>query len=142
MPAAGNGGGYKHHHHNKPVQEFSDNFAFDRKIKESCIGLKPCTQSLLLELHTDEDKELIADSITQWSNQYCDGRMMSPGTKREYITSLAYLSRYVNKRHSGGQYKAFKQMTHEDILDGYLRSQKREFKDDPDEKWINTHKIL
>jgi hypothetical protein len=35
-----------------------------------------------------------------------------------------------------------KKMTHEDILEGYLRSQKREFKDDPDEKWINTHKIL
>jgi hypothetical protein len=40
-------GGHKHH---KPVQEFSDNFALDRKIKEACIGLKPSTQHLLLEL--------------------------------------------------------------------------------------------
>jgi hypothetical protein len=95
MPAATKGGGYKHHHHNKPVQEFSDNFAFDRKIKESYMGLKPSTQRLLLELHTDEDKDMIADFITQRSNQYCDGRMMSPSTKRIYIISLAYLARYM-----------------------------------------------
>lgn len=30
-------------------------------------------------------------------------------------------------------------MTKEDIVDGYLRSLKRESSDDPEEKWVNTH---
>jgi hypothetical protein len=30
-------------------------------------------------------------------------------------------------------------MTKEDIVDGYLKSLKREFSDDPEQKWVNTH---
>jgi integrase len=124
--------GYKHH---KPVQEFvSNNVALDRKIKEACIGLKPSTQHLLLELPRDEDKELIADYIIEWANTYGNGLMMSPNTKVGYITSLVYLSRFLN--HS----KSFKQMTREDIIDGYLKGIKREFKDDPDQRWVNTYR--
>lgn len=31
-------------------------------------------------------------------------------------------------------------MTREDIIDGYLKSLKREFADDPEQKWVNTYK--
>jgi hypothetical protein len=55
----------KGHKHYKPIEEFSNNFAIDRKIKEACIGLKPCTQHLLMELPTDEDRELIATYIIE-----------------------------------------------------------------------------
>jgi hypothetical protein len=46
----------KGHKHYKPIQEFTtiNNLALDRKIKEAGIGLKPCTQHLLMELPTDE----------------------------------------------------------------------------------------
>jgi hypothetical protein len=29
-------------------------------------------------------------------------------------------------------------MTKEDIVDGYLKSLKREFSDDPEQKWVNA----
>jgi hypothetical protein len=121
--------------HYKPIQEFTtNNLALDRKIKEACIGLRPCTQHLLMELPTDEDRELIADYIIEWANTYGNGIMMSVNTKIGYITSLVYLSRYV------GHKKSFKQMTREDIIDGYLKSIKRDFSQDPDQKWVNTYK--
>jgi hypothetical protein len=124
--------GYKHY---KPVQQFVfNNVALDRKIKEACIGLKPSTQYLLLELPRDEDKELIADYIIDWSNSYGNGLMMSPNTKLEYITTLVYLSRFL------GHKKSFRDMGREDIIDGYLKSLKREFKDDSDQKWVNTYR--
>lgn len=127
-------GQHKQHKHNKPVSEFSDNFALDRKIKEPCIGLKPSTQRLLLELPRDENRELIANYIIDWANTYGNGLMMSPNTKLGYITSLVYLSR------SLGHAKTFKQMTHEDIIDGYLKSIRREFAEDPEQKWVNTYR--
>jgi integrase len=119
---------------NKPVQEFCPNdFALDRKIKEeACKGLKPADERLLLELR-DEDKELIADFIIDWSNQYGNGFVMSPATKRGYITSLVYLSRYLEHK------KSFREMAKQDIVDGYLRSLKRSFAEDPEQKWINTY---
>jgi hypothetical protein len=53
---------------NKPVQEFCpNNFALDRKVKEACKEVKPADERLLLEL-SDEDKELIADFIIEWSD--------------------------------------------------------------------------
>jgi hypothetical protein len=117
-------GGHKHRH--KPIEEFSSNFALDRKIKEAGIGLKPSTQRLLLELPKGEEKELIADYILQWSIDYGNVLMMSTSTKLGYITSLVYLSRYLHHA------KSFREMTREDIIDGYLKAFKREFKDDPD----------
>lgn len=71
---------------NNPVQEFCpNNFALDRKIKEACIGLKPADERLFLELR-DEDKELIANYIIDWSDQYGQGLMMSPSTNRGYTS--------------------------------------------------------
>lgn len=54
----GSGGGGVGFKHNKPVQEFSNtgNFALDIKQREVCIGLKPTTQRLLLELSHEERK--------------------------------------------------------------------------------------
>jgi hypothetical protein len=88
----------KGHKHYKPIQEFTtiNNLALDRKIKEACIGLKPCTQHLLMELPTDEDRELIANYIIEWANTYGNGIMMSVNTKIGYITSLVYLSRSIS----------------------------------------------
>jgi hypothetical protein len=67
ITAAANNNRSRHHRRGKPVQEFSDNFALDRKIKEAIKGLKPSPQYLLLGF-SDEDKELIADFILDWSN--------------------------------------------------------------------------
>lgn len=60
----------KWHRRNQPVQEFVINkFALDRKIKESCKGLMPETQWLIKrEIESDQDKELVADFILQWSD--------------------------------------------------------------------------
>ena len=107
----------KGHKHYKPIQEFAtNNVALDRKLKEACIGLKPCTQHLLMELPTDEDRELIANYIIEWANTYGNGIMMSVNTKISYITSLVYLSSFLHHT------KSFKLMTKEDIIDGYLKS--------------------
>lgn len=72
--------GYIYH---KPVQEHSNNFVLGRKINEVCRELKPSIQRMLLELR-DEDKELTADFISDWPNQYDNGLMMSSDTKRGY----------------------------------------------------------
>jgi hypothetical protein len=66
---------------NKPVEQFSDNFALDRKIKDACTGIKPAIQRLLMELPRDEDKEVTADYILQWTIDYDNGQSMSPNTK-------------------------------------------------------------
>ncbi len=55
--------------------------------------------------------------------------MMRPNTKRVYIDSLEYLSRYLNYK------KSFKEMTREDIVEGYLKSLKKTFDEDQEEKW-------
>jgi hypothetical protein len=132
MTAAGGGGGHKHH---KPVQQFSskNDFALDAKIRVACFDLKPSMQGLLLDLPTDEDRELIADYILQWANQIGQGRMMARPTKRSYVTTLVYLSRYLHHA------KSFRKMTKEDILDGYLSSLRKDFASDPDERWVNTY---
>jgi integrase len=123
------------HKPNQPVMEFVDNnFALDRKIKQACSGLKPSFQWLLKELPRDEDKELIADLIIAWPNDMSiDGQPMAPNTKVAYIDALVRLARY------HGHKKSFKEMTKEDIVDGYLRSLKKEFSQDIEQKWVNTH---
>jgi hypothetical protein len=87
----------------------------------------------LMELPRDEDKELVADFILNWSNESRQGAPMLPNTKRGYIAALVYLSRYL------GHKKSFKEMTREGIIDGYLNSLKRDFASDQDQKWVNTH---
>lgn len=124
----------RNHIPNKPVLEFVvNNFALDRKIKEACVGLKPSSQWLLKELPRDEDKELIADFIIKWSNESKDGHPMAPNTKMAYIDALVRLARY------HGHKKSFKEMTKEDIVDGYLKSLKKNFSEDQKEKWVNTY---
>ncbi len=121
-----------HHRRNESVQEFSDKFTLDHKIKEACTGLLPSSQRQLMELPRDEDKELIANFIIDWSNNG-DGVMMAPNIKRGYIASLVYLARYL------GHKKSFKEMTREDIIDGYLKSLKRDFSQDQEQKCVNTY---
>ncbi len=82
-----------HHKRNEPVLEFVvNNFARDRKVKEACSELKPSSQWALMEFESDNDKELIADFIQQWSNEG-DVVPMSPNTKRAYIDALLLLSK-------------------------------------------------
>ena len=122
------------HRRNKPVIEFVDNnLALDRKIKLACQGLLPNAQWTLMELPRDEDKELIADFILNYANESNDGMPMSPNTKRSYIDALVYLSRYHKHK------KSFKEMTKEDIVDGYLASLKKSFDQDLKQKWVNTY---
>jgi hypothetical protein len=139
----------KWHRRNQPVQEFViNNFALDRKIKEACKGLMPETQWLIKrEIESDQDKELVADFILQWSDHGKGGYggMMSPNTKRVYVASLVYLLRYVkNVRNGGRVYRSFREITRDDFFakedpKGYLESLKRDFSDDPDKKWVSTH---
>jgi integrase len=128
-----------HHRRNEPVSEFVvNNFALDRKIKEACSGLKPSSQWALMEFDSDRDKELIADFIQQWSNEG-DGVPMSPNTKRAYIDALLLLFRYVKENLNGSIYKPFAEMTKQDIVDGYLKSLKKELSKDEKQKWVNTY---
>jgi hypothetical protein len=75
------------HKRDEPVPEFViNNFALDRKIKEACVGLKSSVSWALKELPRDEDKELIADFIINWSTyDSSHASIMSPNTKRMYI---------------------------------------------------------
>jgi integrase len=95
--------------------------------------LTPGSQWLLMELPRPEDKELIADFILSYSNYNDTGHVMRPHTKKSYISSLVYLSRYHKYK------KSFKEMTRQDIIDGYLDSLKKSFEQDPEQKWVNTH---
>jgi integrase len=122
------------HQVNQPVLEFVDNnFALDRKIKQAVSDLKPTYQWLLKELPRNEDKELIADFILDWPNDSKDGHPMEINTKIGYIDALVRLARY------HGHKKSFKEMSKEDIVDGYLRSLKKDFSADTKEKWVNSH---
>gem|GEM_PF-2720840 len=97
------------------------------------------------ELPRDEDKELIADFILNWSNDSEDGMPMALNTKRGYISALVYLARHHNHK------KSFKEMAPEDffskeIIDektckkkGYLENIKRTYEEDAGQKWVNTH---
>ena len=132
------------HRRGKPVQEYSDNIALDRKIKEAVGNLyPPSAQWSLLEL-SDEDKELIADFIIDWSNQG-NGRLMPPNTKKAYIETLTLLSRYIKNVRNSGIYKPFKEMTRDDFLaqekaKGYLRSLKPDSAErEENEKWVNKY---
>ena len=116
----GRGSNLLKHRRDEPVQEFVfNNFALDRKIKQACIGLKPSAQWALKELPRDEDKEMIADFIINWSTYDSnDGSIMSPNTKRVYLNSLVCLSRYFQHK------KSFKEMTRQDMV-FMISSQKR-----------------
>jgi site-specific recombinase XerD len=80
-----------------------------------------------LELHTDEDKELIADFLNACIAQ----ENISTNTKKVYLSSLVYLSRHL------GNKKSFRDMTNDDLFD-YLNSLRRPAALDPDQRWINT----
>jgi len=119
---------------NKPVQEFAiNNFSTNEKIKQACHDLKPNIQWLLMQLPNERDREHVADFILLWSNDSESGTGMSPYTRKGYFQALVYLSRYL------GHKKSFAEMTREDIIDGYLRSLKRDFAADPDQRWVNTY---
>jgi hypothetical protein len=133
------------HKRNKPVTEFVDNnFALDMKIKEALgSSVLPTTQWAIMEF-SNEDKELIADFFIDWSNNEGNGYPMADNTKHAYINALKLLSRYVKEKRNGGLYKPFREMTRDDFFaeyepKGYLRSLRREFADDPDEKWVGTY---
>jgi hypothetical protein len=137
-----------HHPHRrgKPVLEFSDNLASDRKIKDAVGSLYPPSAQWSLLEFSDEDKELIADFILDWSN-FGNGRPMTPNTKKAYINTLNLLSRHVKDVRNGGVYKPFREMTRDDFLaqekpKGYLRSLKPDSAEVEDEKWVNTHNTL
>ncbi|MFL6525270.1 MAG: hypothetical protein ACJ70Q_03915 [Nitrososphaera sp.] len=115
-----------------------NNFALDRKIKEASSELKPSSQWALMEFENDKDKELIASFIQQWPNE-ADGVPMSPNTKRAYIDALLLLSRHVKENLNGSIYKPFAEMTKQDIVDGYLKSLKKELSKDEQQKWVNTY---
>lgn len=115
-----------------------NNFALDRKIKEASSELKPSSQWALMEFENDKDKELIASFIQQWPNE-ADGVPMSPNTKRAYIDALLLLSRYVKENLNSSIYKPFAEMTKQDIVDGYLKSLKKELSKDEQQKWVNTY---
>jgi hypothetical protein len=130
------------HRRNQPVQQFVDNnFALDRKIREAVSDVKPGTQWTLLKF-SDEDKELIADFIADYFNQ--NGTAMAPNTKRGYIDALHALSEHVKNKRNTGVYKPFREYTRDDFFaeqepQGYLRSLKKTFEEDPKEKWVNTY---
>ena len=128
------------------MQEYVvNNFALDRKIKQALSDLKPNSQWALMELPRDDDKELVADYILNWSNESANGMPMTSNTKRVYIDSLVLLARHHEHK------KSFKDMTPEDffskeIVDentgkkrGYLENIKRPFHEDTDQKWVNTY---
>src|SRR5918999_1278327 len=117
----------------KSVDFFSDDPSADRKIKlASSLGsnLPPSHQRLFLELSKDEDKVAIADFIIDSYNQ----QNISLNTKCAYVTTLVYLSRHL------GHKKSFKDMTSQDVVEGFLNSYRRPLEADPDQRWINTFK--
>jgi site-specific recombinase XerD len=56
-------------------------------------------------------------------------------TKRSFVISLAYLSRYF------GNKKSFDDMTSADLAN-YLNSYQKSRNEDPDQSWIGTQKTL
>jgi hypothetical protein len=121
----------------------------DRKIKQTCIDLNPSVQWALNELPREEDKELIADFISNYSNESDSGMSMIVNTKKLYIASLVYLARHHDHK------KPFIEMTPEDFFSkeeitddertsgkkkiGYLENLKRTFEEDVEQKWVNTY---
>ncbi|MDQ3851430.1 MAG: hypothetical protein M3299_01195 [Thermoproteota archaeon] len=69
---------------------------------------------------------------------------MAPNTKKAYINAFSLLCRHVKNVRNGGVYKPLREITRDDFFaeqepKGYLRSLKKEFADDIDEKWANTY---
>ena len=130
------------HKRNQPPQEFIiNNFALDRKIKEAVFDLKPSAQWSIMEF-SDEDKELFADFVADYFNQ--NGTAMAPNTKKIYVDALYLLLKYVMEKRNNGVCKSFREITHDDFYadqkpQGYLRSLKKTFEEDPKEKWVNTY---
>jgi integrase len=80
-----------------------------------------------LELPTDEDRELLANFVLACMHQ----ESIAIRTKRTYIISLVYLSRYLDHK------KSFKDLSDKNISD-YLGSFHKDQVADPDQKWINS----
>jgi hypothetical protein len=103
----------KHRRRGQPPEQFSNsNLALDRKIKEAVKGLAASSQWKLMEF-SDEDKELIADFILDWSNHSKKGKPMKVNTKKSYVDTLTLLSRYVRyeRNNNDGKYKPLKEIT-------------------------------
>jgi hypothetical protein len=93
----------------------------------------------------NEDKELIADFILNYSSESDSAMPMTVNTKKLYIAALVYLARHHDYK------KSFKEMTPEDFFSkeitdektgkkrGYLESLKRTFDEDIQQKWVNTY---
>jgi site-specific recombinase XerD len=84
---------------------------------------------MLLELPTDEDRELVADFLLACMHQ----ENIALTTKWTYLANLVYFSRYFDNK------KSFKDMTDKDVVD-YLGDiiNKGRASAYPDEGWINT----
>ncbi len=70
--------------------EFSSSSPINHKIKLVVAGLQKGVQKLFLEFATDHDKEQVADFILMSIKQ----ENITPSTRRTFVISLAYLSRY------------------------------------------------
>jgi hypothetical protein len=97
----------------------------------------------------NEDKELIADFILNYSNESDSAMPMTVNTKKLYVAALVYLARHHDHK------KSFKEMTPEDFFSkeiisideetgkpirrGYLENLKRTFDEDVQQKWVNTY---
>jgi hypothetical protein len=105
------------HRLGKPVPEFvTNNFALDRKIKEACTGLLPTYQWMIMELESDEDKELIADFILNWPNDSKNATPMPTNTKAGFIAALSLLAKYIKNVRNGGVYKPFREIKKDDFF--------------------------
>jgi hypothetical protein len=105
-------GGYhpdrSRHHRYQPIEVFSSSndgdynicYALNEKIRTVCRDLLPSLQRLFLEFPTDEDKELVADYLLTCIHQ----ENITLSTKKVYLLTLSYLSRYFNHK------KSFKDM--------------------------------
>lgn len=125
--------------HYAPIQEFTpNNPLLNKRLLQVCVGLLPSEQRLFLEL-SDKDKELIVSFFDNWELQG-NGVKMATTTKKGYIHALFYLSKYVKDELNQGRYKSFEEMSREDILEGYLKSLKKDFSEDTDQKWVNTYR--
>jgi hypothetical protein len=58
-----------------------------------------------------------------------------------YLDEVAFTVTLVVSHTILGHKKSFVQMIKEDMVDGYLRSLKKGFEEDPDQSWINTHNL-
>jgi hypothetical protein len=64
---------------------------------------------------------------------------MTLNTRRIYVASLHYLSKYVQRERNNGRYKPLKEMTNQDVVFGFLKSIREMGRGDPKPRWVNTH---